>query len=71
MKLNKSVIYYYELIGITEYKLATVSGIDRSALFRMLKNDNWNPEIYTLERLSRALSIRVSDIILKAEELSK
>ena len=69
MKLNKAVIYYRELIGITEYKLSIVSGIDRGALHRMLKKEDWNPEIYTLERLAKAVSVNVSDIVLKAEEL--
>ena len=70
MKINKAVIYYYELCGITEYKLATVSGIDRSALNRMLKRDDWEPNVYTLKRLARAVSVNVSDIMKKAEELS-
>lgn len=69
MRLNEAVIYYYELIGITEYKLAIVSGIDRGALHRMLKNDEWNPEAYTLERIAKALSVNHSDIIIKKESL--
>jgi DNA-binding XRE family transcriptional regulator len=69
MKINKAVIYYYELCGISQYKLATVSGIDRGALHRMLKNDEWEPNTYTLSRLAKAVSVKVSDIILKAEEL--
>jgi DNA-binding Xre family transcriptional regulator len=68
MKINKAVTYYRELCGASEYKLATRSGIDRGALHRMLRNNEWNPEMFTLQRIARALSIQVSDIILHAEE---
>ena len=70
MKLNKAVTYYQELCGMSQYMLATRSGIDRGALNRMLANDDWNPELFTLKRLAKALNMEVSEILIKAEEPS-
>ena len=68
MKINKAVKYYQELCGMTEYKLAMRSGVDRGALNRMLKSDEWDPRNSTLKRLAKALNMKVSTIWIKAEE---
>ena len=69
MKINKAVKYYQELCGMTEYKLAMRSGVDRGALNRALKNDDWNPELLTIIRLAKSLNnMKVSKIIQKAEK---
>ena len=54
---------------MSQYMLATRSGVDRGALNRMLANDEWNPELFTLERLAKALNMKVSTIIERAEQL--
>jgi DNA-binding phage protein len=70
MKINNAVTYYHELCGMSQYMLATRSGIDRGALNRMLANDDWNPELFTLERLAKALNMKVSEMIERAEQPS-
>jgi len=51
------------------YKLATVSGLDRTAFNRSLKNDDWDPQISTLIKICRTLNMPVVDLITKAQEL--
>ena len=51
------------------YKLATVSGLDRTAFNRSLKNDDWDPQISTLVKICRTLNMPVTELITKAQEL--
>jgi transcriptional regulator with XRE-family HTH domain len=68
MKINKAVRYYIELCGCSQYKISFITGIDRTTLNRMLQNDNWNPTVSTLGRIAKALNMKVSEIIERAEQ---
>jgi len=69
MKINQAVTYYRELCGMSEYKLGERTNIHRASLNRLCNNEECNPTMLTLEVICRALNMKVSDLIIKAEEL--
>jgi len=54
---------------ISWYRLSMLSGINEGTLSK-LKYGKASPTLYTLERIAKALNVKVSDIILKAESLT-
>jgi DNA-binding XRE family transcriptional regulator len=70
MHLNKAVTHYRIICGMSEYKLATASCLDRGALNTSLKNDDWDPQLSTLIKLCRTLNMPVTELITKAQDLS-
>ena len=71
MKINQAVSHYRIICGMSLYKLATVSGLDRTAFNRSLKNDDWDPQISTLIKICRTLNMQVTELITKAVELGE
>lgn len=69
MSINKAIKYHLELSGATQYKLAARMIVGRSVVHNLLK-DSANPTYYTLQRVAKALNIKVSDIILTAESIN-
>jgi len=70
MRINKAVSHYRIICGMSEYKLAAVSCLDRGALNSSLKNDDWDPQFSTIIKICRSLNMPVSELIIKAEKLS-
>lgn len=57
--------------GMTEYRLAKLAGMQRSTINSLTKGDRANPLKNTLEKLSKALDISVSELIGEDEELAE
>jgi len=56
--------------GMTEYRLAKLAGMQRSTINSLTKGDRANPLKNTLEKISKALDISVSELIGEDEELT-
>lgn len=68
--LGKAINHFMVLESVSWYRLAMLSGVSEGSLSK-IKYDRASPTLYTLDRIARALNVKVSDIILKAEELAK
>jgi DNA-binding phage protein len=71
VRINQAVSHYRIICGMSEYKLAAVSCLDRGAFNRSLKNDDWDPQMSTLVKICRTLNMQVTELITKAVELGK
>ena len=67
--LGKAINHFMILESISWYRLSMLSGVTESSLTK-IKYNRASPTLYTLERLARALNVKVSDIILKSESLT-
>ena len=68
MQLKKTLDHFQSDVGVSDYRLSMLTGIDRGTICK-LKQGDVSPTTYTLERVARALGIKHSDIILHAESL--
>jgi transcriptional regulator with XRE-family HTH domain len=68
MHLGETLTHFQRPEGVSDYRLALLTGIDRGTICNLKKGDV-RPTTYTLERIARALNIKHSDIILHAESL--
>jgi len=68
MKIGKSIKEIRKEKEISQNKLSQLAKLNRGYVYK-LENDQISPTIDMLERLAKALQIKVSDIINKAEEL--
>ena len=55
--------------AVSWYRLSMLSGINEGTLSK-LKHGKASPTVYTLERVAKALNVKVSAIFLKAESLT-
>ena len=53
--------------GLSYYRLANIMGLSLSTVTRSI-GKNANPTISTLERYAKYMRIKVSDIIIRAEQ---
>lgn len=67
--LGNAIEHYLTIEPPSWYHLSMLSGVNEGTLSK-IKHDKASPTLYTLERIARALNIKVSDIILKTEELA-
>ena len=67
--LGKAINHFMILESISWYRLSMLSGVTESSLTK-IKYNRASPTLYTLDRLARALNVKVSDIILKSESLT-
>ena len=68
-QLGKAINHFMILESISWYRLSMLSGVTESSLTK-IKYNRASPTLYTLDRLARALNVKVSDIILKSESLT-
>ena len=66
--LGKAINHFMILESISWYRLSILSGVTESSLTK-IKYNRASPTLYTLDRLARALNVKVSDIILKSESI--
>lgn len=66
MKVGKAISDIRKLKGISQNKLARSASLNRGYLYK-LENDQISPSIGTLECIAKGLNIKVSDIVLEAE----
>ena len=57
--------------GLGQGKLARMADVDNKTLARIYKNPYAEVSTVTLEKLARALSVRVADIIEEVDETEK
>ena len=67
MDLHKAINEIMRENGLSYYRLANVMGLSLSTVVRTL-GENANPTISTLEKYAKYLGVKVSNIIIKAEE---
>ncbi len=54
--------------AVSWYRLSMLSGVNQGTLSK-IKWQEASPTLYTLNRLAKALNVKLSDIILKAESI--
>jgi transcriptional regulator with XRE-family HTH domain len=67
--LPKAITKFQRDAGVSDYRLAMLSGIDKSTISR-LKSGASSPTLYTLQRIARALGTKASAIVAECERLS-
>lgn len=68
--LGKAIDHFQAMEAISTYRIAVITGLTESTLSK-LKYGKTNPSLETLERIAKVLSVNVSDIMIKKEELEK
>lgn len=68
MDVGGAITKFQRDMAVSDYRLAVVSGIDKSTISR-LKSNKSSPTIYTIDRIARALQTKASEIIALAETL--
>lgn len=56
----------YEIIkekNISIHELANKSGVHHSGIYRILKNENKNPGIYTIKKIADELGISIESLL--------
>jgi len=56
-------------IGISQMSLATKAGVSRTAI-TMMENDQRSPTVIFCQALAKAMDIKLSDVVRKAEKSS-
>ncbi|MBP5575798.1 MAG: helix-turn-helix transcriptional regulator [Treponema sp.] len=69
MNIGQAIITIRKEKNLSQEQLAFEAGISRHFMYR-LENNLASPTIKTLEKLSAALNIRPSAILLEAEKIS-
>jgi len=69
MNIGQAIITIRKEKNLSQEQLAFEAGISRHFMYR-LENNLASPTIKTLEKLSTALNIRPSAILLEAEKIS-
>ncbi|MCR5318129.1 MAG: helix-turn-helix domain-containing protein [Treponema sp.] len=69
MNIGQAIITIRKEKNLSQEQLAFEAGISRHFMYR-LENNLASPTIKTLEKLSAALKIRPSAILLEAEKIS-
>ena len=67
-KLGKAIDHFQTMEAISTYRIAILTGLTEATLSK-LKYGKTNPSLTTLERVAKVLKVKVSDIILKYEQL--
>ena len=68
MNVGQAIIIIRKEKHLSQEQLAFDAGISRHFMYR-IENNLASPTVKTLEKLAEALSIKPSNILLKAEEL--
>lgn len=68
--IGQSIEYHCELCGMTKYRLADWLCVTQPAVSKLVSKKA-NPTYKTLKRVAKVLGVKVSDIILKAEQLEQ
>ena len=66
--LGKAIDHFQTMEAVSTYRIATLTGLTQATLSK-LKYGKTNPSLTTLERVAKVLNVKVSDIILKCEQL--
>ena len=66
--LGKAIDHFQTVEAITTYRIAILTGLTEATLSK-LKHGKTNPSLDTLERIAKVLKVKVSDIILKYENI--
>jgi DNA-binding Xre family transcriptional regulator len=67
LKIHKAIKVILIEKDLSALDLAKILGINRSTIFRLV-GEGSNPKVSTLKKVADALDVKVSYIILKAEE---
>lgn len=66
--LGEAINHFMVIEAVSWYRLSMMSGVCEASLTNTKRGIS-SPTIYTMERIARALSVNVSDIMTKKEEL--
>lgn len=70
MKIGKAIVALRTAKNISQNQFAKASGFDRSYVYK-LENDLISPSLDTLEKAAHALGVKISTLILEAEQLPR
>lgn len=71
MTIGEAIIELAKERNITKYRISKNSGIAQTTLSEITNGKNTNPTVETLEKIAKGMSIKVSELIKKAEEIER
>lgn len=63
MRISDNLLKIIKEKNISVHDLAKKSKVHHSAIYRMLKEENKNPGIYTVKKLADALDVDINELI--------
>ncbi|MEG0165387.1 helix-turn-helix domain-containing protein [Anaerorhabdus sp.] len=66
--ISKKLIYFRKEKGLSRYKLAILANVDDGLLSKIENNQVKDPKISTVNKLAKALDVKIDDLIDEGED---
>ena len=71
MAIGKAILLIEKEKNITKYRISKLSGVTQTTLGEITNGKNKNPTVETLEKIANGIGIPLSELLRRAEKISK